>query len=109
VFAYDEIVTRRSCAMDFETFRSFGHQNFLTWIKLVGRDEGWHFWNIISVMRSRHRHRFDACDATIERLVAWDLGRKPYHGTFVLDHDPDRFDETVLRQCAKTIARYLRK
>lgn len=107
VLAYDESVTSFSCAMDFDLFRSFGHEAFLRWIKLVRRDEAWHFWNVMNVIRYRHLGRVSEAEGILETLVAWDLARQPYESTFVLDHDPERFDESVLRGCKQKIMHYL--
>jgi hypothetical protein len=105
VLAYDEIVTRHACSLARNMYRLFGHQNFLAWINLVGRDEGWHFRNLIQVIRICHRHRTPECAAVPERLLAWDVERQPYHSTFVLDHDLDLMDEAMLRDCAKIVWR----
>jgi hypothetical protein len=106
-FAYDEIVTQHSCVMATDIFRSFGHENFLTWIKLVGRDEGWHFSNLVNVIRLRHRHRLSECEATLGRLLAWDFEQHPYYSTFVLDHDLALLGKGTLERCANTLLRAL--
>lgn len=104
-FAYDEIVTQHACTMAIDMFRSFGHENFLTWIKLVRRDEGWHFANLVDVIRRCHRDRLDECEGILERLNAWGLERQPYRSTFVLDHDLDLLGEATLRRGATTLLR----
>ncbi|QRK10110.1 hypothetical protein JQX13_08435 [Archangium violaceum] len=104
-FAYDEIVTRHACSMAKDIYRAFGHETFLTWIYLVGRDEAWHFMNLVEVIRLRHQHRLGECAAVLERLLAWDRERRPYHSTFVLDHDLDLLGEATLRRCANILYR----
>lgn len=109
VLAYDEIFTTRSCQMDFESFKSFGNTTFLTWIKKVARDEIFHFFNIIEIIRRRHSHRIQEASNILEKLIEWDLLEQPYKGTFVLDHDSDRFTFKSLNECKNTVLKYLGK
>lgn len=108
VMVYDEIFTTRSCQMDYEAFNSFGHPNFLTWIKSVAQDEASHFLNIIDVLRKQHTHRFSEVSNILETLIERDLECKAYTGTFLLDHDGDRFTPELLRDCKKLILRCLK-
>lgn len=97
VVAYDEFFTVRSCTQDFPLFSAFGRPELLDWIKLVARDEGYHYRNAMEVIRRRHAHRIPEAPMFIDRLIAWDLeGGGEYGATFVLDHDEGRYTANEL-------------
>lgn len=96
VLAYDELVTANSCRMDFGLFAAFGDPRFLRWIRLVARDEAYHFLNILDVVRLRHAHRIRQVPGLLARLRQYDGGGNPYMSTFVMDHDPGRFSPMLL-------------
>ena len=97
VIAYDEFFTVRSCTQDFPLFASFGKPYLLDWIKLVARDEGYHYRNAMAVIRRRHAHRIPEAPAFIDRLINWDLeGGGEYGATFVLDHEESRYTKDEL-------------
>ncbi|GAB4513330.1 MAG: hypothetical protein Tsb0019_10570 [Roseibium sp.] len=97
VIAYDEFFTVRSCTQDFPLFESFGKPYLLDWIKLVARDEGYHYRNAMEVIRRRHADRIPEAPAFIDRLIEWDLqGGGDYGATFVLDHEESRYTRDEL-------------
>lgn len=55
LLAYDEIATTKSYSMDHELYRSMGNPAFLRWIKLVTRDEAFHFKNCMEVIAREHQ------------------------------------------------------
>lgn len=87
LIAFDEILTTKSYASEFDLYSSFGHSAFLNWIKEVTRDEAYHFHNAMEVIRIRHFNRIDEIPDLLESFVKWDLQKNEYTGTFVLDHD----------------------
>jgi hypothetical protein len=104
--AYDEIVTTKSYSADYDKYRSFGHAAFLQWIKLVTRDEAYHYHNAMEVIRLRHRTRIPEIRTMIEGILEVDLSQKEYQGTFVLDHTGPDFSSEFLVGCAKLIKDY---
>ncbi len=96
VLAYDEIVTANSCRMDFPLFASFGAPRLRKWIRLVARDEAFHFLNVLDVVRLRHAHRIASVPSVLAALRRYDGAGNPYLSTFVMDHDPERFAPDLL-------------
>ena len=96
VLAYDELVTANSCRMDFPLFGAFGDARFLRWIRLVARDEAFHFLNILDVIRRQHAQRIPDAVDVLKRLRRYDGAGHPYLSTFVMDHDPNRFSADLL-------------
>ncbi len=110
VFAYDEFFTARSCVQDFPLFASFKKPELLRWIKLVARDEGYHYRNVVEVIRRRHAHRIPEATDFIDELIEWDLeGGREYSATFVLDHDESRYTGDELRAIKNKIVTLLEK
>lgn len=87
LIAFDEILTTKSYTSEYGLYKSFGHPSFLKWIKAVTRDESYHFYNAMEVIRIRHRRRIHEIPTIIDSFVSYDLNRNGYQGTFVLDHD----------------------
>jgi hypothetical protein len=86
LLAYDEIATTKSYALDYDFYNSLGHQNFLKWIKLVTRDEAYHFNNCMELIGKNHYHRISEIPKLVDQYIEWDINRTVYQGTFVLDH-----------------------
>jgi hypothetical protein len=59
------------------------------------------------VIRVRHAHRIAEAPALLESFMEWDLSRKGYAATFVLDHEDDRFTPEYLQRCSALIERML--
>jgi hypothetical protein len=95
VLAYDELFTAQSCHKDFALFSS-SDPRLGRWIRLVARDEGYHFLNVVDVLRRNHAHRRREIPAMLDTLMHWDEQERPYQATFVLDHVSDRFTEQSL-------------
>lgn len=103
VIAYDEIFTVRSCQQDFPLFESFAKPCLLEWIKLVARDEGYHYRNALEVVRRRHRDRIAEAPQVLDTLIGWDSESKEYGATFVLDHEETRYDAALLQTIREKI------
>ncbi len=106
LLAYDEIATTRSYAMDHETYRGFGHPAFLKWIRLVTRDESFHYDNCMQVIRHSYLHRLPELPKLVDRIVEIDVSKKQYQGTFVLDHTGEVFTPDFLTKCGRLIKEY---
>lgn len=106
LLAYDEIATTRSYSMDHKTYRMFGHPAFLKWIRLVTRDESFHYNNCMQVIRHSHFHRLPELPKWINRIVDIDVSKKEYQGTFVLDHTGEIFTPDFLSKCGRLIKEY---
>lgn len=104
VLAYDEIATTKSYALDYGFYRSFGHDHFLKWIKLVTRDEAYHFNNCMELIGKNYYHRIKEIPQLVDNFILWDLSRNEYKGTFVLDHE--NYDEVFLQSCGDIMKRY---
>ena len=109
ILAYDEIVTTISYAKDHSFYRSFGHPNFLKWIRLVTRDESYHFTNLMEVISRVHPERIPEIPRLIDRIVEADLSQDEYIGTFVLDHTGETFTPEFLKSCADVVRNYFKK
>lgn len=109
LLAYDEIATTKAYAMDYDLYGSFPNPNLLDWIKLVTRDEAFHFGNCIDVIRLRHQDRIPEAPEKVRKFVEWDLAGNEYQGTFVLDHHGYYFTPDFLQGCADTILHQLNK
>jgi hypothetical protein len=104
--AYDEIATTRSYKDDLDTrYPRFANPALLDWIRRVTRDEGFHFANIIRVIKKNHAHRARELPAVLDELVAWDSTGGEYQGTFVLDHEGGQFTPGFLAECRRLILR----
>jgi hypothetical protein len=106
VLAYDELFTAQSCHEDFPLFASTDPR-LGRWIRLVARDEGYHFFNIIDVLRRNHGRRRHEVRPLLDTLVQWDQQERPYRATFVLDHVSDRFTPEALARNVALILRLL--
>ncbi len=104
VLAYDEIATTKSYALDYDFYKSFGHDGFLKWIKLVTRDEAYHFNNCMELIGKNFYHRINEIPQLVDNFISWDLSRNEYKGTFVLDHE--NYDELFLRSCGDIMKQY---
>jgi hypothetical protein len=104
LLAYDEIATTKSYAADHTFYKSWGHGAFHSWIKLVTRDESYHFNNLMRLVEAKHQDRISEIPAHVERFIEWDLNGSEYRGTFVLDHDGHYFNEEFLRDCGNAMA-----
>jgi len=107
LLAYDEIATTKSYAADYDFYRSFGHRNFLKWIKLVTRDEAYHFNNCMEVIGKNHYHRISEIPQLVDQFIEWDVQRHTYEGTFVLDHE--NYSEDFLVTCGHLMKQYFKK
>jgi hypothetical protein len=104
LLAYDELATTKSYAGDYAFYASFGHPNFLQWIKWVTRDEAYHFNNCMEIIGKNHYHRIGEISLLVDQFIEWDLARNEYQGTFVLDHA--NYDEDFLLSCGRIMKRY---
>ncbi|HLA58245.1 MAG TPA: hypothetical protein VK622_05775 [Puia sp.] len=104
MLAYDEIATTKSYAADYSFYESFGPKELLKWIKLVTRDEAYHFNNCMELIRKNHFHRIAEIPDLVDQFVNWDLDRNEYVGTFILDHNNYGID--FLQSCANIMKRY---
>ena len=104
LLAYDEIATTKSYAADYDFYESFGPEGFLKWIKLVTRDEAYHFNNCMELIGKNFYHRIAEIPNLIDQFVKWDLARNEYIGTFVLDHE--NYSADFLQSCANIMKRY---
>ncbi|MCH9682819.1 MAG: hypothetical protein K0V04_15390 [Deltaproteobacteria bacterium] len=107
VLAYDELFTAQSCNKDFELFSSSGDPRLARWIRLVARDEGYHFLNIVDVLRRNYAHRRAEVPAMLDTLLHWDEHERPYQATFVLDHVSERFTRESLQRNVDVIMHLL--
>jgi len=86
LLGYDEIVTTKAYARDFPIYDSFRRPELSTFIRLVARDEAFHFKRIVAMIRSRFAERLDEVPAVLNLVLAADRVDRPYAATFVLDH-----------------------
>ncbi len=103
LLAYDEIATTKSYAADHAFYKSWGPDAFHRWIKLVTRDESYHFNNLMRLVEAKHPERIPEIPEHVERFIEWDLNGSEYRGTFVLDHDGHYFNEEFLRDCGNAM------
>lgn len=106
LLAYDEIATTKSYALDYEFYKSFGNDNFHSWIKLVTRDEAYHFNNCMEIIGKNFYNRIGEIPALVDDFIRWDLSRNEYKGTFVLDHD--NYSEDFLKSSGQIIKQYFK-
>lgn len=104
LLAYDEIATTKSYAADYDFYTSLGPKELLIWIKLVTRDEAYHFHNCMELIKNRFYHRIAEIPNLVDQFVKWDIARNEYIGTFVLDHD--NYSVDFLQSCAKIMKTY---
>lgn len=107
LLAYDEIATTKSYALDYGFYKSLGHGNFLKWIKLVTRDEAYHFNNCMELIGRNHYHRASEIPGLVDKFIEWDLNRNEYQGTFVLDHMT--YGEDFLVSCGTIMKQYFKR
>jgi hypothetical protein len=86
LLGYDEIVTTKAYARDLPIYDSFGQLGISKFIRLVARDEVFHFQRIVEILRARFADRIAEVPALLEVIVAVDSRQGSYRGTFVLDH-----------------------
>jgi len=86
LLAYDEIVTTKAYVRDFPIYDSFGRPELSTFIRLVARDEAFHFKRIVAMLRSRFAEQLGEVPAVLSLVLAADQVDRPYAATFVLDH-----------------------
>lgn len=106
---YDEMVTTRSYARELAGYRRLGSPRFARWMQQIARDEMNHFRNVIRVIHLNHAHRLTEVPDRLEKLVAIDLDRQPYTGTFVLDHESEDYSPRYLFECRDAILRHFEK
>jgi len=106
---YDEMVTTRSYARELTGYRRLGSPRFARWIQQIARDEMNHFRNVIRVIHLNHAHRLAEVPVRLEKLVAIDLDRQPYTGTFVLDHESEDYSSQYIYECRDAILRHFEK
>lgn len=104
MLAYDEIATTKSYAADYDFYESFGPKELLKWIKLVTRDEAYHFNNCMELIGKNHYERVSEIPRLVDQFIEWDLARNEYLGTFVLDHF--NYSPDFLQSCAKIMKKY---
>lgn len=104
LLAYDEIATTKSYAEDYGFYSSFGPSELLKWIKLVTRDEAYHFNNCMELIGKNFYDRIAEIPNLVDQFVEWDLNRNEYIGTFVLDHE--NYSINFLQSCADIMKRY---
>jgi hypothetical protein len=106
IIAYDEIATTRSYQQDLVSrYPVFNNPALMRWIRMVARDEAWHFENALNVINARHQHRISDVPAVLDKLVNWDSRGEEYGATFVLDHNANYYDQRFLESCRTTILR----
>jgi hypothetical protein len=110
LFAYDEIATTKSYSMDFDLYKSLGSPQLYQFLKLVTRDEAYHFGNILQVISRNHGHRIPEIKTHLQKLIDWDINEGFYQGTFVLSHeDKNYFTQAFLQSCAENIGDFMTK
>jgi len=108
VIAYDEIATTRAYWEDYrDRYPRWGNPDVVEWIRLVTRDEAFHFANVLEVIKECHAERILEVPAIIDEFIQWDSGGNEYRATFVLDHEADQFDDGFLATCRRIILRQL--
>ena len=106
--AFDEIATTRSYQYDMvHRYPKFGNQDLVDWIRLVARDEAWHFENALYIIRKNHARRIPDVPSFLARLVSYDSRREDYGATFVLDHSANDYTPEFLESCCAIIVRRL--
>jgi hypothetical protein len=106
LLAYDEIATAKSYAQDFDLYELFGHPHFDKWIRLVTRDEAYHFNNCMEVIGKNFYHRKAEIPDLVNLFLEWDCSRNEYQGTFVLDHG--NYSQEFLSKCGRIIKEYFK-
>jgi hypothetical protein len=92
VIAYDEISTTLSYRDDQITrYPKFNNPVMIEWIRRVANDEGHHFRNIVSLIKTKHANRICEIPKLVERIWEWELSEHTYGRTFVLDHTGEQF------------------
>lgn len=86
LLAYDEIVTAHAYHRDIPFYRALGIAPFQSCIRLIGRDEGIHFDNVIRLIRALYPHRLGEVKGILQDIVNTDVNGEAYEGTFVMDH-----------------------
>ncbi len=109
VLAYDEIATTKAYSMDHDLYRSFGDPRLHQWIRLVTRDEAFHFHNCMELIRLEHADRISEIPGHVNKFIQWDLGGHDYKGTFVLDHEGYYFTPNFLNDCGQRIVDYFER
>jgi hypothetical protein len=108
VLAYDEIATTKSYQHDMvHRYPKFGNKALVDWIRLVARDEAWHFENTLTIIKKNHSHRIPEVSGFLDRLMSFDASGAEYGATFILDHSANDYDPTFLDSCRALILRRL--
>jgi hypothetical protein len=108
VLAYDEIATTKSYQYDMvHRYPKFRNQALIDWIRLVARDEAWHFENALNIIKTNHLHRIPEVPSILDQLMDFDVSGKEYQATFVLDHSANNYDSEFLDSCRTLILRRL--
>jgi hypothetical protein len=108
VLAYDEIATTRSYQYDLvHRYPRFRSRAMVDWIRLVARDEAWHFENALNIIKENHSCRIPEVPSLLDRLMSFDASGAEYGATFVLDHGANNYDPEFLASCRSFILRRL--
>lgn len=108
--AYDELATTRVYHDDLASrYPRFGNRDLLAWMRRVTRDEGFHFANVVRVIRANHADRLRELPGALDDLIAWDEHGGEYRGTFVLDHDGAQYTPEFVAECRRLILRQFPK
>lgn len=108
VLAYDEIATTKAYIADRGFYEQFNLDAFLKWSRLLVRDEVCHFKNCIGVLKRNHADQIPEIEDALDRIVAWDAGRRDYRATFVLDHHTSQYTAEFLDECRDLVPRQFR-
>ncbi|MEZ6195685.1 MAG: hypothetical protein R3F20_08135 [Planctomycetota bacterium] len=98
LFAYDELATTRAYFVDFELYRRMTDPRLMRFIRLLVRDESFHYQNAVAVLRHRHADRLAELPSVVDEFVRFDLGGHRYRGTFLFDHDWEHIDRDFFRE-----------
>jgi hypothetical protein len=86
LLAYDEIVTAKAYASDFDMYDALGDRQLSAWIRQVCRDETNHFCGVVGLIKRLHGDRLAGVSVALDELIRFNAGSSPYSGSFVLDH-----------------------
>ncbi len=98
--AFDVIATTKAYQDARERwYPRFCNPKVLDWIRLVARDEAFHFQNLLNVIVSGHFDRLHEAAALLDELIRADLAGIGYRATFVLDHQGQQYSPDFLESC----------
>jgi hypothetical protein len=86
LLAYDEIVTAKAYATDFDMYDALGDGHLSAWIRQVCRDESNHYRGAVEILKRLHRNRLTDVARVLDELIRFNAGSADYRGSFVLDH-----------------------